>query len=279
MQPAVKPQTAETGVPAGDMASPSSTMDLAATQPLAADELAVQDPPMLASQPGPAPSVFRLPQSGNEFVTAVAHFHRAEIARMAGWRDRIDRTTNWAITVVAAMLSVSLSTPTSHHGVLLFAMVIVLLLLWIEARRYRFFDVYRARVRLMERNWFAQMLAPVPEIDTGWVRQLGEDLRRPRFLIKHREAMSRRLRRNYGWLFFILLLAWVLKVSSATVQQGAVRMDLVQSFEDTVRAAALGPLPGWFVWLSLAGFYAWLCYVAWSVPENGGELAHGDVHV
>jgi len=35
----------------------------------------------------------------------IAHFHRAEIARMAGWRDRIDRTTNWAITLVAAMLS------------------------------------------------------------------------------------------------------------------------------------------------------------------------------
>jgi uncharacterized membrane protein len=44
---------------------------------------------------------------------------------MSGWRDRIDRTTNWAITVAGAMLSVSLSTPTAHHGVLLFAMVLV----------------------------------------------------------------------------------------------------------------------------------------------------------
>ena len=50
------------------------------------------------------------PSSPSEFITAFAHFHRAEIARMAGWRDRIDRTTNWAITLVAAMLSVSLST-------------------------------------------------------------------------------------------------------------------------------------------------------------------------
>jgi uncharacterized membrane protein len=42
------------------------------------------------------------------------------------------------------MVSVSLSTSTAHHGVLLFAMVLVLLLLVIWARRYRFFDVYRA---------------------------------------------------------------------------------------------------------------------------------------
>src|SRR5215210_4311475 len=117
------------------------------------------------------------PGTPSEFITVMAHYHRAEIARMAGWRDRIDRTTNWAITVVAAMLSVSLSTPTAHHGVLLFAMLLVLLLLVIEARRYRFFDVYRNRVRRLERNYYAQILAPTLEVEEGWARQLGEDLR------------------------------------------------------------------------------------------------------
>lgn len=100
------------------------------------------------------------PSTSTEFINLMAHYHRAEIARMAEWRDRIDRTTNWAITVVAAMLSVSLSTPAAHHGVLIFAMVLVLLLLVIEARRYRFFDVYRNRVRRIERNYFAQIFAP-----------------------------------------------------------------------------------------------------------------------
>ena len=118
-------------------------------------------------RPAVEPPVF--PGSPGEFITVLAHFHRAEIARMAGWRDRIDRTTNWAITVVAAMLSVSLSTPTAHHGVLLFAMVLVLLLLVIEARRYRFFDVYRNRVRRLERNYFAQIFAP----EAGHHRRMG----------------------------------------------------------------------------------------------------------
>src|SRR3954467_11382270 len=153
------------------------------------------------------------PSTSTEFINVMAHYHRAEIARMAGWRDRIDRTTNWAITVVAAMLSVSLSTPTAHHGVLLFAMLLVLLLLNIEARRYRFFDVYRARVRRLERNYYAQFLAPLPQTDGDWARVLGEDLRRPLFLISRAQAFSRRLRRNYVWLFLILLLAWVLKIT------------------------------------------------------------------
>jgi hypothetical protein len=37
-------------------------------------------------------------------VTLIAHDYRAEMSRMSGWRDRIDRTSNWAITVVGAML-------------------------------------------------------------------------------------------------------------------------------------------------------------------------------
>ena len=110
------------------------------------------------------------PSTSTEFINVLAHYHRAEIARMAGWRDRIDRTTNWAITVVGAMLSVSLSTPTAHHGVVLFAMLLVLLLLVIESRRYRFFDVYRGRMRRLERSYYAQVLSPAADT--------AEDVRR-----------------------------------------------------------------------------------------------------
>ena len=104
------------------------------------------------------------PSSPSEFITVFAHFHRAEIARMAGWRDRIDRTTNWAITLVAAMLSVSLSTSNAHHSVLMFAMVLAFFLLMIESRRYRFFDVYRSRVRRLERNSVSYTHLTLPTI-------------------------------------------------------------------------------------------------------------------
>ena len=118
--------------------------------------------------------------SGAQF----SHYYRAEMARMTSWRDRLDLTSNWAITVTAALLSVSLSTPTAHHGVLLFAMLLVLLLLYVEARRYRFFDVYRMRVRQFERHYFGQLFGP----GTGggsepWLAMLAKDLRHPMFRI------------------------------------------------------------------------------------------------
>jgi uncharacterized membrane protein len=236
-------------------------------------------------QPGPPTAVTgRLsgavfPATSNEHITVLAHYHRAEIARMAGWRDRIDLTTNWAITVVAAMLSVSLSTPNAHQGVLLFAMLLVMLLLRIEARRYRFFDVYRTRVRLLERNYYAQILAPTPDMEEGWAKTLGEDLRRPVFLIRPKDAMSRRLRRNYGWMFLILLLAWLIKITSAKLQPGTGTAEFAFSWADVVANAAFGPFPGWLVLAGVAVFYGWLAVTAARNDRRGGAAADGNVHV
>jgi uncharacterized membrane protein len=219
------------------------------------------------------------PSTSTEFINVMAHYHRAEIARMAGWRDRIDRTTNWAITVVAAMLSVSLSTPTAHHGVLLFAMVLVLLLLVIEARRYRFFDVYRNRVRRMERNYYAQIFSPEDGTTDDWIHKLGDDLRRPLFLTSHSQAISRRMRRNYCWLFLILLVAWLVKTTFIRMQESAVETHLVSSAGEWVRNAAIGPVPGWIVIPAVTLFYGWVLFASLRRPKGEGELAFGNVHV
>src|SRR5262249_12676082 len=91
-----------------------------------------------------------LPSTSAESITMLAHYYRGEVTRMISWRDRLDRTTNWAIAAMAAMLSFSLSSQQAHHSVLLFCMLLIYGLLVIEARRYRFYDVYRARVRKLE---------------------------------------------------------------------------------------------------------------------------------
>jgi uncharacterized membrane protein len=44
------------------------------------------------------------PASSAEFVNLLSHYYRGEMGRMMSWRDRLDRTTNWAIAAVAAML-------------------------------------------------------------------------------------------------------------------------------------------------------------------------------
>ena len=222
-----------------------------------------------------------LPASTGEAVTAMVHYYRAEVARMSSWRDRLDRTSNWAITVVAALLSVSLSTPTAHQGVLLFAMLLITLLLYVEARRYRFYDVYRMRVRQFERQYFAPTFSATAA-DPGrapWLDALSDDLRHPRFRIDLRTALIRRLRRNYVWMYAILLLAWVLKITSPRLQEVGARRDFVSSLYEIVHHADLGAIPGLAVILGVAAFYAWLLFLALRTAGRAGELSHGDVHV
>ena len=232
-----------------------------------------------AAAPPRASDTLALKLSSSEFTTTLSHFHRAEIARMAGWRDRLDRTSNWSITVVAAMLSVSLSTPSAHHGVLLFAMLLITLLLWIEARRYRFFDVYRARVRQFERYYFAQIFSPQPDYASNWLAIVGEGLRSPRFLITQRAALVRRLRRNYIFMYTILMLAWVLKITTPSLTRDGSPLGLSASLIDTFRVATLGPIPGVVVVCGVALCYLALVAAAFLIRADDGELSFGDVHV
>jgi uncharacterized membrane protein len=229
--------------------------------------------------PSPPRAALIFPETRTEFVNLMAHYYRGEMGRMTSWRDRVDRTSNWAITVVAAMLSVSLSTPAAHHGVLLFAAVLVMLLLAIESRRYRFFDVYRSRVRRLERHYFASVFSPAREAEDDWTRGMADDLRRPVFSISLTEAMSRRLRRNYFWMFFVLLAAWLLKTTSAKLQTTGRDAEFVHSASEWLGNSALGPLPGWTVVVLVGTFYVWVTYATFRHARAEGELAYGDVHV
>ncbi|MDC7742074.1 DUF2270 domain-containing protein [Rhizobium binxianense] len=220
-----------------------------------------------------------LPSTPGEVTNTLIHYYRGELGRMTSWRDRIDRTSNWAITVVAALLSVSLSTPTSHHGVLLFGMMLVTLLLMIEARRYRFFDIYRARIRQIERCYFAEILAPEARNGGEWAMVVARSLRKPRFMLSYQEAMHRRLKRNYGWMYFILLLAWCLKISTPKLQTEGMPGLQAQSWAYVIDNAVLGPVPGLAVIATVVVFYLGMLAFALRPDRDEGEFGHGEAHV
>ncbi len=90
-----------------------------------------------------------------EFVTAMVHFFRAEIQRANVWRQRLDATTNWAVVATGATLSVAFGQSTVHHAVIILNTLLVLWFLFIEARRYRYYELWSYRVRLMETDFYA----------------------------------------------------------------------------------------------------------------------------
>ncbi|MBX0323039.1 DUF2270 domain-containing protein [Halomicroarcula sp. F13] len=165
--------------------------------------------------------------------SSMAHLYRGEVHRMTRWRERLDRTTNWAVTVIAAILTWAFSDPTNPHYLVLVGLVTLAVFLGIEAHRYRGFDVWRSRVRLVQQNVWAHGLDPSTAVDDeSWRRKLSEDYREPTLKVPFEEALAHRLRRVYLALFSIVTGAWVIRVT-AFAQEGS-----------WPESAAIGMVPG-----------------------------------
>ena len=91
-------------------------------------------------------------------IGALAHLYRGEVYRSTIWRTRLDNTTNWAVLTLGIALSVTFSTQDASPLPLLLAGILCIVFLIFEARRYRYFNVWRARARWMEKNFYAPML-------------------------------------------------------------------------------------------------------------------------
>jgi len=168
---------------------------------------------------------------------AIAHLYRGEVYRSTVWRTRLDNTTNWAVAGLGLALSISFSRPdASALPILLFGILIVVFLVF-EARRYRYFNVWRARARWLETNFYAPMLSGKGYTAApAWEAVLAHDYCEPQHHISMARAIGRRLRRTYAYVLTIQALAYLGKI--------VVHPTPVTSFGEFVHRAAIGPIPG-----------------------------------
>ncbi|MCU4972532.1 DUF2270 domain-containing protein [Halobacteria archaeon AArc-m2/3/4] len=180
----------------------------------------------------------------DDFLSLLPHFYRGEVSQMNAAQDRIDRTTDWAIALMGALLSVVFSSPEMPAYLLLVGLVALCTFLAFEVRRYRFYDLWRSRVRLMQEDVFANAFDPVGPEHDDWREEMSDDLRYPTFKVSTLEALSRRLRRVYGLLLTVVGVAWVCKVTLFTPET------------NWQEAAELPGIPGVAVAGALALFFA-----------------------
>lgn len=178
----------------------------------------------------------------SQFATAMAHFYRAEVSRSNAWRARLDTTTNWAVISAAAALTFAFGAPDNPHFMLLLITLLVVFFLYIEARRYRYYELWANRVRMMETDFFAAMLVPPFRPNSDWAYALADNLMEPSFTITIWEALGRRYRRNYFWLLTFLAAAWMTKI--------ALYPTVTTSWGDLFSRAAIGAIDGRIVLLT-----------------------------
>src|ERR1700682_6325302 len=112
---------------------------------------------------------------------AIAHLYRGEVYRSTIWRTRLDNTTNWSIVTLGIALSTTFSSREASALPLILIGMLLAVFLGLEARRYRYFHVWRARARYMETHLYAPILIGKPDPDDpAWRAVLANDYMHPR---------------------------------------------------------------------------------------------------
>src|SRR6202047_3275413 len=102
-------------------------------------------------------------------ITALSHLYRGELYRSTVWRTRLDTTTNWAVLTTGIALSLTFSSESASPLPLVLVGLLVATFLYIEARRYRFFDFLRMRAHILETQFFGPILrGHGVQVENGW---------------------------------------------------------------------------------------------------------------
>ena len=209
-------------------------------------------------------------------IGALAHLYRGEVYRSTIWRTRLDTTTNWSVVTLGVALSITYSSPGASPLPLVLVGILIMLFLALEARRYRYFSVWRARSRWLERNFYVPMLQDGDlHTEMNWQRILADDYAHPRYHVSYLVAVARRVRSNYLWILLIQTLAYCGKITVHPIP--------VQSFAGFINRADIGPIPGEVVLiaglcylLTWAGLALWITRVdSRRIMQRGGTPEMG----
>lgn len=164
-------------------------------------------------------------ESADHIQTFVIHLFRSETGREMALRSRLDVTTGGAVVVTSGLISFAFTSPDVSHVILLANVILIFVFLLVEARRYQMYAKLKYRVRYIERDYIAplinristepQKIAYQPHIDPSLVNSLLEH----KSPISRLEAIARRLRSIYIYLFGVIYVVWLDKILSGRTDQ------------------------------------------------------------
>src|SRR5581483_3825940 len=126
---------------------------------------------------------------------------------------------------------------------------------------------------MLEAHFLVPMVMENRDMLQGeWKKLVCEDLILPSFKISAFEAVGRRLKRNYVFIFILIMTAWITKI----FLHGPAAMDNFSSFYHALR---VGHIPSWLVAsvfiATLAAVIGISIYVS---KETAGEISEFRTH-
>jgi hypothetical protein len=111
------------------------------------------------------------------------------------------------------------------------------------------------------------MLVPPFHPSPDWAEALAENLLLPHFPISNWEALGRRLRRNYLWIYIVVGSAWMAKLTLFPT--------MASSLDDVLRRATIGPIQGEWILIGSAVLFSIVLILAMAtvgLQRSSGEV-------
>jgi hypothetical protein len=119
----------------------------------------------------------------------------------------------------------------------------------------------------METDFFAAMLVPPFHPSPDWAEALAENLLLPHFSVSTLEALGRRLRRNYLWIYVVVGIAWIGKLWLFPAMAG--------SLTELLARASIGPFDG--MWVVLGALFMYAVVILIALATVGMQHSAGEV--
>jgi uncharacterized membrane protein len=126
---------------------------------------------------------------------------------------------------------------------------------------------------MLEAHFLVPMVMENREMLHGeWKKLVCEDLILPCFKISKLEAIGRRLKRNYVFIFILILMAWIIKIF---LHAGEPINDLASFYQ----ALRIGHIPSWLVASIVAGtFVSVISITVYVSKKSSGEISEFGTH-
>jgi len=163
--------------------------------------------------------------------------YATEMKTLLWSKSAMDMTRNLSVLILFGMIFITFGfTEATSHRVPYFGSLAVFALVLFETRLFRYYSVNEQRVRILEKNFIAQLFDAGAIPEANWKQQLTGSFTRP-FKPPFLAAIAFRIYKNYFILFLALDTSWLSKLY--------LYPEPADSFSEFVHRLDLGFFSGW----------------------------------
>lgn len=147
----------------------------------------------------------------DKYLQVVAHFYRGEMNRMTVYRQRLDTTTQYTISLSSIMIIYYMSYNCSIYFPL-FILFLIMFFCFLETRRYQYFLISQKRIKLLEEGFFINTIFNDDNTNIEWKHNFINNLKNTNYIFPFHKSFIIRYKRYYIWITDFILGCWLLKL-------------------------------------------------------------------